>query len=360
MDDNSGLIKPQNTDPHQPTVVSPTSEPSAGSTDNSFHPVVINPLVDNNGQPLVNSSLPNNQPPPVIVSGKKKKERYKLPKFRQLNLWSIFTAILFLAIIGGAASYLWFLPIHWSSAYTNKIQPDYIKQAGQMTVVYESFTRPIFSGSNASATSNSEDLTYTAGVLLTASAGTNSLRLANHLTILPGTTFLHKVATANQEYQAMQQYVSDSQTLIADYSMLVTYIQKFSVLAQTQLGTLQNDLNNLGLSSANPSTIEPALQTTTTDLQNITNQVKALKPSSDLEQFNNDLLGDLHGMDNSLQGLLSVLQGNTSVDLVSSSGELQTAVTNYITLLGTNPFVNLQTDSTLHSQIVSLEAETPL
>jgi uncharacterized protein YukE len=191
---------------------------------------------------------------------------------------------------------------------------------------------------------------------------TDALKAKNHLTVLPGTTWLHAVSSANSQYQAMQQYLSDSQAFLTDYKTQAIYTEQIIQVGQVQLPPLLSDFDSIITSAAanNEAEFITAEQQTSTDLQNFTNQVKSLKPSTDMKQFNNELLNDLSSMNSSIQSLQSALQGNMSVNITDSLAVLQSAVDDFVSLLNSNPTANIQTSSMIHDQIIILEGEHPL
>lgn len=229
-----------------------------------------------------------------------------------------------------------------------------------MQTVYQSLGRPVFTGVNETTATDAQDYSYISSALTTATNNTNTLKAKDHVTILMGTTWLHSVTSASNEYQAMQQYISDSETFLSDYKTLLIYTEQINQVGEIQMPPLLNDFNQIFANDNNPTAFLADLQQTTTDLQNFTNQVKSLKPSVDLVQFNDDLLTDLSGMNNSLQGLTLAFQGNISQNISDLQAELQTATDDFATLANSNPFTDLQTSSTIHNQITTLEGEHPL
>jgi hypothetical protein len=306
-------------------------------------------------QPLSNIPLNSNPQNTQVIFGQN--DNYKTPKENRFKLWFIISGIVFFILLIGAATYLWILPTRWANIYINNTKPLYLKQSSQMTTAFESLGRPVFNEYTTVAT-DKQDFAYISNALTIATNSTNTLKAKNHLTVLLGTTWLHKVSTTNTEYQAMQQYVSDSQIFLSDYKELLIYAEQIEQVGQVQLPPLANDFDAIE-ATTNNSALLAALQQTTTDLQNFSDQVKGLKPSPDLTQFNEDLLSDLSGMNSSLQGLVSALQGNISANISDLFAELETSFSNFIDLLNTNPTANIQTNSIINGQITSLEAEHP-
>jgi hypothetical protein len=297
---------------------------------------------------------------PVVVGGQD--VNYDIDSdSHHLNLWLIFAGAVSLILIIGAALYLWFLPTQWANSYLKSIKPLYKQQASQMAVVFQSTGQPVFTGINTLASDNQE-LSNINSTLDKTINSTDALKAKNHLTVLPGTTWLHAVSSANSQYQAMQQYLSDSQAFLTDYKTQAIYTEQIIQVGQVQLPPLLSDFDSIITSAAanNEAEFITAEQQTSTDLQNFTNQVKSLKPSTDMKQFNNELLNDLSSMNSSIQSLQSALQGNMSVNITDSLAVLQSAVDDFVSLLNSNPTANIQTSSMIHDQIIILEGEHPL
>lgn len=229
-----------------------------------------------------------------------------------------------------------------------------------MAAVYQSIGRPVFTSDHSTEASDNQDISYINSALQTATNNTNALKAKDHLTMLPGATWSHSVSSANSEYTAMQQYVTDSQTFLSDYQTLTTYAQQSNRIAKSQLPALLDDFNAFQGSTSSKPAFVAILQKTTARLQSISTQVKALNPSQDVQQYNSDLLNDLSGMNDGLQNLSDALNGNTSVNSLSAAGEFQTSITNFSRLITTNPTAHIQTSSTIHNQITTLQSEHPL
>ncbi len=354
---------------NQPQIFKPQEQGSQGQNSSQPDSSSLNntpPVAPPQSTPVVSTSVPSATavaPPAsepqksVIVFGHSQGD--KIARSNGPNLWFVVVGLLLLVPIAGAFLYLWFLPTSWANSYLKNVQSPYQKQAAQLTTVYQSLGRPVFVG-NGNSTSDQQDFSYISSVLQTATTNTDALMVKDRLTVLPFTTWSHTVSSANTEYQAMQQYVSDSQAFLSDYKTLLIYTEQIFHVGQNQLPPLENDLNKINANVNNQPAFLAALQGTTSDLQNFTNQVKSLQPSADMEQFNSNLLTDLGGMNNSLQTLVSYLQGNTNTELPSAVAEFQTSITDFNTLLNSNPTATIQTNSMIHDQIMTLEGQHPL
>lgn len=261
---------------------------------------------------------------------------------------------------------LWILPSIWANSYLSTIKPLYTQQTTAMQGMYRSMYLPVFTINGTGESTNQTQLSEAQQATQQALSATNALAAKDHLTVIPGSTWIHSVSRANGDYQAMQQYVSGSQQVISNYTTLITYIQGLIKIEQTKLPPLLNDFNQLNTNPANEShaalvsTLLTILQTTTANLQSFTQAANALKPSADLQQFQSDLLNDLSSMQSSLQVLISALQGNVSSAILNALGEFNTSSSDFNTLLSSKPTTGLPTSSLLHSQIVVLQGENPV
>lgn len=355
MDNQKQSLATQGQDPQNPqpnvSMTSPAPTSFVGSPQQTFTPG------GSANQPRV--GLPGSSTQgPVVMYGIN--DSYKVSGSRHLRWGVIAAGISFLTLLVGISLYIWILPTMWANAYLRNTGPLYHQQVAQIVSVYQSIGRPVFTSNNSSPTADSQDLAYIGAIIQSAITNTNALKAKDHLIVLPGTTWLHSVSQANTEYQAMQQYVSDSQTFLQDYKSLVVYAQQIEQIGQVQLPPLLNDFYSVGASTGSKAALIAALQKTTNDLQSFTDQVKGLKPSDDLKQFNEDLLTDLSSMNNGLQGLLSALQSGVGSNVANSLATFQSAINSFSTLLSSNATANLQTTSTIHSQITTLQGERPL
>ena len=265
-----------------------------------------------------------------------------------------------LFVLATAVIFFYVLPGTWSQAYMKRMQPAYQTQSAQLQTVYASLDRPIFTSNNSSAESDKQDAAYIKGVLQTAEDNTAVLEAKNRLIVLPGTVWVPSVSQANRQYQAMKQYVSDSQTYLRDYTVLLAYAQQFSAISRVQLPLVLKDFAAIGAAAHNKAALLSAMQAANTTLQSFAGQVKSLKPSADMQRFNSSLLVDLIGMNRGLQGLQSAEQGIANADTAGSFGEFQTASKNFNDLLKINPAANLLKRSIILNQITTLEKERPL
>jgi hypothetical protein len=343
MDDQTLPITPQSQGPQNPPAnlsINPTPVPSS-------------PL----GQPTV--GMPNiDTQGPVVMGGYNNSQ--KVPESYHLNLWVIIGGILILMLVISAVLYLWILPSLWTNSYLKNIRPLYQKQVSQMTVVYQSIGRPVFTSDNTTVASDNQDFQYITGVLQTAINNTNALEAKDHLTILPGTTWEHTVSKVNSECWAMQQYVPDSQIFLKDYKTLVIYAEQIDQIGQVQMPTLINNIGIINQGTTSESVFITDLQNTITNLQSFIDQIKGLKPPADLQGYNQGLLIDLSGMNNSLQTEESDLQNNNYTGFESQQAIYASSLNDFVKLLDSHPAANLQSNSIIHSQITNLKGENPL
>jgi hypothetical protein len=157
----------------------------------------------------------------------------------------------------------------------------------------------------------------------------------------------------------MQTYVSGSQQFLNDYQATLTYLSQISQILNAQLPKLNNDIN-ADCGCIGSAALEAHIQTTSNDLQKFTNEVQALKPSTDLKEFQGNLISNLQSLNSSLQALNSAFQGNPAVNIDNTLGELTTSYQNLSDILSSSPTANLRVDSSLRLQITKLKSEHPL
>jgi hypothetical protein len=272
-------------------------------------------------------------------------------------------------IVGGSSGllllvavimYLYILPTVWSHSYTKAVKPAYEQQVSQMAAVYQSIDRPIFTSSNTTAANDTQDVQYISSIIQTAISNTNVLKTKDHLIVPPGTTWLQSVSLADAEYRAMQQYISDSQAFLEDYKTLLIYVEQIGQIGQTQLPSLADNLNTINKGSSSESTFLADLQNASSNLQSFIDQLKGLKAPADLQEFNQDLRTDLNNMNSALSAQESDIQNNNDTDFQSQRAAYTTAYNNFVTLMSSNPTADIQTNSTIHNQITTLQEQHPI
>lgn len=347
------------------TVISPDNPRQAVSpspaTANVIQPSSPN-LQNSNTDPQTVSG--NSAPSPQIENSstplfsanseyvKKSESKYKIP-------WKILIPVLGGVLVIGLLLYFLILPIYWSDSYMNSSKTAYDTQSTDMTAVYVSFGRPVFSSNTSLNKNDSTDLSYTQGVITKASAATTSLKAKNHLIALPMTTWLHPVASANKRYNAMQQYVGDSQTFLSDYQTLVTYVTQLEKLEQSQEPQLSTALQAVG-NSKSVSQFLTTSQAASTALTAYIKSLKSLHPSIDVQGVNTNLINSLSALNTALLGIINGVNTSDPEQLIESSAQLQSSLVSLSQTLNTNIASFLQTNSVIKQQINKLESEKPL
>jgi hypothetical protein len=321
----------------QITPSAPTIEPSTSSQS------IITPAIPAQG---VNVVLGNND-----TSLKTQKSlRFKFSPIILISASGLLVLIVLL--------YMFILPSMWSSSYSKKVQTAYNQQSSQMSDVYKSLNGPVFSGTTITAAGNNE-LQNIADSISTANTNTSSLKAKNHLIVLPGTTWQKSVSSANQTYQSMKKYISDSTAFLTDYNEFVTYIQQYEQISINQFPTLINQLSIIN-KGAQASTFIGDLQTASATIGDISNKFSKLKPSPDLVEFNQSVVNNLSDISNALASQIGDIQTNSQQAFNDQKAIYVSAYQTLATTLNSHPLANLQTNSIVHSQITALENEHPL
>jgi hypothetical protein len=309
-------------------------------------------------QPAVGVAVATTQQPPVIYS-QNESERFTKPHSRKLlKLLSVATLIV---LATGAVLYFWVFPSTWSNSYLKTIKPVYGKQADQMSAIYSMFEKinPSINNSTVSTATLQQKYNYDSSAIGTAITLTNTIKSDDHLTVLPGTTWLHSISKANSQYRAMQKYTADSLTFLQDYKLLVNYAWQSDQILDQQIPILNNGLDSLNTSQT-LSELTVALNNLTTDLQVSIDKISVLKPSPDLQTFNSNLLSALSGMESALSTQVSDIQNNSPSAFKAQAATYASYYTKLSNLLGSNPLENIHTSSTINSQLTTVKEESPL
>ncbi len=293
---------------------------------------------------------------PIVMSGQSPEINGSNIHF---NPGLILVAAIVVIIVAAAALYFWLLPPYWANGYTKNIKPLYLQQSTQLTAVYNSLSNPLFNNANISQASNNKDIKIISDSIASGITDTNSLASKNNLTVLPGTSWQRQVSNANAEYQSMQIYISESRTFLLNYQKLITYMQSYEKI-MTQYGNkIPQDFAAVS-KATNAQGFISSIQTTIADIQGLTNQIKNLHPSTDVQAFNSNLISDISNMNGTLQGLVADVQSHNVSDLNQQLAILIASARSMDELLANSPTANLKNSSSLHDQYVLLQQSKPV
>lgn len=334
-------------------IEAPVSESSSAESGS-----VVSTLVPD-GSPSVGKDTAS---APGMIYSHNSLARAKEGKMRKLKMVVFFVI---LPIILGAAgyTYFWMLPAKYADTYLSTVKPAYSDQSGKMKVVYDSFSRSVFSVDDNPPASDKKDLDEVKPMIDAAISSTSTLKSKNHLKVLPGTAWLHKVADTNKKYKAMQQYVTDSGKLLNDYQALTTYISKVD-----DIQVADNDQLALGLEKAVAVLSDRSLAAADLDaktalaaLTPIVASFKQLQVPADVKQDQDAGVGAIDGVISALNEIDAGISTGTPNQITSGAAHLQQAFTTLDNLdKTTGQADHLQHDSSIHQQITALQAAKPL
>lgn len=294
----------------------------------------------------------------TFVENQKPHKSRKVHKKLRIGLF----IILSVAVILGIMVYAYFevLPNQEDKQYLTAIKPAYNQQLVQMKLAYQSYSSPLFSSSDKTLTSDSQNLADINAVIAKASRLTNVLSAKDNLNVLPGTQGFKTVKQTNAQYIAMQQYVNDSKTFLANYQDASTYVSK--------LAHIENSVQLTAFFSAmtaiNKSTTAAQLQTATTsasaDLSSSITALNALNPPSDFQQVSASLVTKLNDANNEFIDIISGINGENSEQVNNSIKLLDQLASPLNGVSNTNVASMLPAHSLLYADILKLQGEHPL
>jgi hypothetical protein len=273
----------------------------------------------------------------------------------------LFISLIILVILGVAVyAYFAILPNHEDKQYLTAVQPAYNLQRAQMLLAYKSYSSPLFSGNNATLTSDSQDLSEINTVISKASSLTNTLSAKDNLNVLPGTQNFKAVKQTNAQYVAMEQYVNDSKTFLANYQGASTYVSKLANLEKSvQLTAFFNAMTTVDKAT----TAAQLLSTTTsasTDLGSSITALNALNPPTDFQQVSASLVTKLNNANNDFIDIISGINGENSEQVTNTIKLLDQIATPLNGVSDTTVASMLPAHSLLSADIQKLQGEHPL
>ena len=243
--------------------------------------------------------------------------------------------------------------------YHTAVKPAYDKQSTQMAVVYKSFGRPVFSSNDSTPDSDKQDLSFINTAIQDAQSETNNLTTQNKLMIVPGLSWMSSVSKTSKENTAVKQYINDSNAFLTNYQTLSTYVTQLEKIENTQLTAFTDSVNQVS-----DATSLTELSTTTGNaskkLSTTIDSLRTLKPTSDVQKINTDLINDLDNMNTDLKNIAAGADAKNSAAISSAANKLVQDSTTLEAFAGTDVASILQGDSQIHQQITKLEAEKPL
>ncbi len=352
MENNSQL------DPEQPKAT--VSGPIIVSPTQSTIPVTVAPE-ENNVIPIPGSVAPvgnqqnvtDSQPLTPVKSYNSSVTSKSLGHKKLFIGLAIFVVLVIAVVI-----YFWFLPVQAAKNYQSSIKGSYSNQAAKMTTVYSAFSRPVYNSNNSTTAGDTQDFDFTDQAIKDAQQSNDSLKTQNKLKLFPGANLLHAASTANSHYQAVQKYISDSQTLLTNFQTTSTYMRQFEAVSKND-GQALESLKPI-IVAKTLAQFQAASQVAVTQLNKWLSDLNSLQPPVDLKSFHIQLVSGIGLLKSALDNMSRSINAHDLAGVINSSKQLQTAGTSLDSLFATDINTLLQKNSTLHSQIVNLQSAKPL
>jgi hypothetical protein len=267
-------------------------------------------------------------------------------------------ALVLIALIGGIL-YFWTLPRHTDSHYKSTISDPYSAQAANMLTVYESFGQPVFTSNGTSTKTDTQNLHVSNVAIETALGSTATLKAVDHLSVLPGTAWFGQTKNTVQQYEAVKQYVQNSQNFLADYQSLTTYISDFEQIETKQVPGVTSSLSAVSTSQT-PQQLLASCQNASSSMSALVTSLNGLQPPVDLRSFNTTTIQDFSAVNTALENIVSGISNSNAQQIESAASQLGQAGATLEAYSTTDIAGMLQKGSTIHRQIVQLEMENPL
>lgn len=276
------------------------------------------------------------------------------------GLTLLITGLILIGLIGGGYVYFWMLPARYADNYLSAVRPAYNNQSAKMKTAFDSFKLPILSSKDTTEDSDKKDLETIKSATDAALSSTSTLKSKNQLKTLPGTAWTSKTKEANQKYEAMQKYVTDSDNFLKDYQTLTSYVDQFAQLSNS--GKLDAMFTQAGvLASARPNQVIPAVKAALAATSPVLSTLQQLNPPADLKQVSDDLVKDVNSLYSALTEIDKGIAGQNAEQINNGSVHFAQALASFSNIQNFQDAVDkLQTDSAIYSQITKLQAEKPL
>ncbi len=283
------------------------------------------------------------RPPTIVAKGR---NRQKIARVSLIVL----LVIVLMGIVG--------FQKYQNSKYFSKVRPLYVNQSSQMKLVYQSFSRPVFSSNKSTQQGDKEDLQYINAAIKQANADTATLRGQNKFIGIPLVKMIPGLSDGNKQSSAMQNYLSDCADFLSTYQKLATYTQGLDNL-ETSFNEFSNALVNM-LKDTTPSQISTDSLSASTTVNSTLSALNKLDPPPDLIQFNAQLIGALKPVATDLDGITTGVNSKNANQIVNSDNNLVHDLQALGKVLDTDLAGKLQNGSQISRQIKKLQSEAPL
>ena len=291
----------------------------------------------------------------TYIQNQKLKTPRKAHKARRFILLG-FALIVILAI----GIYYLILPGQLDSHYLNTIRAVYAQQQAQIGIVDKTFSNPVFTTHTVSPSSQAQDLASISAVIQNATAATNTLAAKNSLTLLPGTERFSAVAQTSKRYKAMQEYINDSKTFLANYQADITYITQFRQIENSaQLPAFFTAMTTVDHATT-ATQLLAAAHSASVDVNNITKSLHALNAPADFQQINASLAATVNDTNNAFVDIITGVQGENAEQVANSILSFNAAARPLQGFSTTDVSSNIDRQSQAYQEMIQLRTEHPL
>lgn len=225
-----------------------------------------------------------------------------------------------LVVVLLALGYFFVVPTLQVNGYAKSSKPSHNEINDKMLLVYDNFTKPVFTSADTTAASDQIDIDSGKNAVKDA----NAILDANSATLtgfkpLPLMSWLTRYHNAQQLATDEKSYVSKSRAFLKDYSALLAYIDQSTAIeakAETTSKNLQDNLQN----ASDVASLTKLLDSAVSQLQPLVDQEQALVPPSYLKDEQSSSLTDTKNFLNTLKDLSAAVK-SLNVDQIQADGD---------------------------------------
>jgi hypothetical protein len=265
-----------------------------------------------------------------------------------------------LLVLLGIGIYYLILPGQLDSHYLKTIRAVYAEQQTQIGIVDKTFSNAVFTTHTVSPTSQAQDLASISTAIQNATAATNTLAAKNSLTQLPGTEQFNSVAQTSKRYKAMQEYINDSKTSLANYQADITYITQFRQIENSsQLPAFFTAMTTVDHATT-ATQLLAAAHSASVDVNNITKSLHGLAAPADFQQTNASLAATVNDTNNAFVDIITGVPGENSEQVANSIISFNAAARPLQGFSATNVSGDINRQSEAYQEMIQLRTEHPL
>jgi len=294
----------------------------------------------------------------TFIQNQKVKKSKRVSKKLRIGLFISLIVVVVLGVV--AYAYFNILPNQQDKQYLTAIKPAYNQQRAQMQLAYKSYSGSVFTSNGPTLAIGSQELASINAIITKANTLTGALSVKNNLNILPGTQNFKVVKATNVQYTAMQQYIDDSKTFLANYQAASKYVGQVAHIENSlQLATFFAELNTINQATTDTQLLS-ATTAATVDLGDAAIALHALNPPSDFQPANTSLSAKLNNANNALLDISSGITGEAPEQIANTIIGIDQVASPLRGLSNTTISSGLPTNPLLYEDILKLRGEHPL